>query len=143
MAADAGDGVPSDALRRDFEGLRTTSVLFQLQARCFSYCQLVHFHHTGEDVSLFPAARRAAPHLTTLVDRLEADHRAVAVLLDDVEAAADALDDNAAGEGRQRLAAALLTLSTDLSDHLQREEETLGPVLATWDRWPFENASGA
>ena len=34
---------------------------------------------------MFPALRRSNPDLTAVVDKLEADHRAISALLDEVE----------------------------------------------------------
>jgi hypothetical protein len=77
--------------------------------------------------------RRTAPHLSATVDRLEADHRVVSALLDRVEELADGLDDQ---PNRQDLVLALTRLSTDLLEHLAFEEESIGPVLNSWERWP-------
>jgi hemerythrin-like domain-containing protein len=107
--------------------------LFQLRANCLGYCQIVHSHHGHEDALLFPAVRRTAPHLSATVDRLEADHRVVSALLDRVEELADGLDDQ---PNRQDLVLALTRLSTDLLEHLAFEEESIGPVLNSWERWP-------
>ena len=46
----------------------------------------MHTHHTIEDVALFPAIRHSKPELGSVVDRLEADHRKVLHLLDEIEA---------------------------------------------------------
>ena len=102
---------------------------------CLRYCAFVHEHHTNEDVALFPAVRRSAPQLGATVDRLESDHRVVAGLLDEIEAAARDLDGAAAARGR--LVEALGTLSAHLLEHLAFEEEALAPVLASWKAWPF------
>ncbi|MCW6006032.1 hemerythrin domain-containing protein [Micromonospora sp. CPCC 205371] len=83
---------------------------------------------------LFPAVRRAAPHLAATIDQLEADHRAVSDLLDRIEATAHDLGNDDAARGR--LVEALETLTTHLHDHLAFEERSLAPVLRTWTRWP-------
>ncbi|MDG6102156.1 hemerythrin domain-containing protein [Dactylosporangium aurantiacum] len=134
LAADAARGAPAPAIEEGLRGLRTQGGLFQLRVNCLRYCRFVHEHHTNEDVALFPAVRRAAPQLAATVDRLEADHRAVAGLLDEIEAAAG---DLAAAGARTRLVEALDTLSAHLLAHLAFEEEALAPVLATWTAWPF------
>lgn len=129
-------GAPATHLRDDLERLASRSPLFQLKVNCLRYCQLVHAHHGAEDVALFPAVRRSAPDLGAVVDRLEADHRVVSDLLDEVEAAARQLDGANSANARARLVDALTTLSSHLLDHLDREEEALAPVLLTWDHWP-------
>ena len=71
---------------------------------------------------LFPAVRRAAPHLAAVVDRLEADHREVSATLDEIEALAHELDD---AKARAALVEALTRLSGGLLEHLAYEEETI------------------
>jgi hypothetical protein len=136
LADAAMAGAPTDQLRDELGRLASRSPLFQLKVNCLRYCQLVHAHHGGEDVVLFPAVRRSAPHLSAVVDRLEADHRVVSDLLDEVEAAAHQLDAAASAAARTRLVGALNGLSAHLLDHLDREEEALAPVLLTWASWP-------
>ena len=82
---------------------------------------------------LFPAVRRAAPHLAATVDRLEADHREVSAVLHEIEGLTHDLDESSA---RTALVEALTRLSTGLLVHLAYEEETIGPVLDSWDEWP-------
>jgi len=136
LAREAAGGAPAPGIQDGLRGLRTRGGLFQLRVNCLRYCQFVHEHHTNEDVALFPAVRRSAPRLGATVDRLEADHRAVADLLDEIEATARGLDDGD-GDARARLVEALEALSARLLEHLEFEEEALAPVLATWTAWPF------
>lgn len=133
LADAASAGAPAARLRDELGRLASRGPLFQLKVNCLGYCRLVHAHHGGEDAALFPAVRRGAPQLGAVVDRLEADHRIVSDLLDEVEAAASQLDDAGA---RTRLVDALTELSAQLLDHLDREEEVLAPVLLTWAHWP-------
>jgi iron-sulfur cluster repair protein YtfE (RIC family) len=86
---------------------------------------------------LFPALRRSNPALNPVVDKLEADHRAVSHQLDEIEAAAKALGLRAGPEARRRVVEALNALATDLLAHLEFEEENVSPTLRTWTRWPF------
>jgi len=141
LAREAASGAAAAELRKGLAQLDSRGLLFQLRANCLGYCQLVHRHHGAEDLALFPAVRRDAPHLASVLDRLEADHRTVSDLLDEVESAVDTLDDHGDGAapvdmGRFRLITALTTLSTHLLEHLDREEEALAPVLAGWERFP-------
>jgi len=131
-------GAPPADLRLELERLASRGPLFQLKATCLGYCRVVHSHHGREDDTLFPAVRRSAPHLGDLVDRLEADHRVVSDLLDQVETAALQLDTADLADARTRLVDALSTLSDRLLEHLDREEEALGPVFLTWGQWPSE-----
>jgi hypothetical protein len=134
LAADANAGAGAAALRHGVSRLRTTGVLFQLRVNCLHACGFVHLHHRGESAMLFPAVRKAAPELNPVVDRLEADHRKVSDLLDEVEAAAESAADH---QSRRRLADALEVLSAHLFEHLAYEEKVLAPVINSWKRWPF------
>jgi Hemerythrin HHE cation binding domain len=141
LAADAVAGAPPATLRETVDQFASRSLLFQLRARCLGYCRLVHAHHSGEDGLLFPVVRRSAPQLGAVLDRLQADHRVVSDILDDIEAAAQRLDDTAAPAIRTRLVDALGGLSDHLLEHLDVEERALVPVLLTWERWPEEVSS--
>jgi hemerythrin superfamily protein len=132
-------GASTAHLRDTLDQLGARSPLFQLKVNCLRYCELVHAHHGAEDVSLFPAVRASAPELGAVVDRLEADHRLVSDLLDQVEVAVAQLHDAEATAARQRLADVLTALSRHLLEHLDVEEEALAPVFMTWQSWPPNN----
>ena len=85
---------------------------------------------------MFPALRRSNPALTAVVDKLEADHRAISDLLDDVERASRDLDDTAGNPAREHLVAALGRLEEDLLTHLALEEESIAATMRSWDQWP-------
>jgi hemerythrin-like domain-containing protein len=96
----------------------------------------VHHHHRAESVLLFPALRRANPELSPVVDKLEADHARVAVLLDDVTGAAGDLADDDSPAARRQLSAALQVLSDVLLAHLAYEEENIAGTLRGMPGWP-------
>lgn len=133
LAAEAAAGQPASTIRRGVRALASASPIWQLKAGCLRHCRFVHSHHSHESYLLFPALRQANPALNPVVDKLEADHDHVAKLLDDVEAAAQELDEETA---RDRLVTALDTLHTHLLDHLAYEEEHISDTLRTFTRWP-------
>jgi hypothetical protein len=136
LAGAVARGAPPGDLRTAVGRLAVRNPQLRLGVECLRYCRFVHAHHGGEDTVLFPAVRRSAPHLGTVVDRLEADHRLVSDLLDAVEAAAGQLDGpDPAGAGT-RLVDALDVLSRHLLEHLDVEERVLEPVLLGWGQWP-------
>ncbi|GAA4557539.1 hemerythrin domain-containing protein [Planotetraspora kaengkrachanensis] len=138
LAADAAAGADASALRAGVDRLRSNGLLFQLRVNCLQACGFVHMHHRGEDAMLFPSVRAAAPELSAVVDKLEADHRVVSDLLDEVEDAAGAATGAAHDhKSRRRLVEALESLSRHLLDHLSYEEKMLAPVINRWKRWPF------
>jgi hemerythrin-like domain-containing protein len=103
---------------------------------CLYHCRVVHAHHGLEDADMFPALRRSNPALSAVVDKLEADHRAISDLLDDVEQSARDLDDTAANPARHQLVTALGRLETDLLAHLALEEESIAATMRSWEQWP-------
>ncbi len=129
------DGAPADEVRARIEELKSTSIVWTLRTNCLQYCGLVHSHHHGEDAMFFPGLRRVNPTLNAAIDKLEADHRVVAGLLDRVESAASRLT----GENttRDELAGALRGLGDLLLTHLDFEETTLAPTLRRLNGWPF------
>lgn len=129
LAAAAASGAPTARIRSGVKSLKTRGPLFELRATCLHHCHLVHAHHEGEDTGLFRSIRRAAPDLRATMDKLQADHRVVADLLDRVEGAARNLQNT--GDSRAQLVEALNVLSTELLAHLDFEEKALGPVLRT------------
>lgn len=138
LALDISDGASASFVRSAVEELQTRGPLWQLRVNCLQYCAHVHGHHNAESALLFPAVRATDPaRMSAVVDRLEADHRKVSDLLDEVEAAAREMTANDAAE-RRRLAGALTQLSDHLLDHLAYEEESIGPILRTWSRWPHQ-----
>jgi iron-sulfur cluster repair protein YtfE (RIC family) len=133
LAVRVADGASPQEVEVGLRALQSRGPLFQLRVNCLSYCQLLHSHHWHEDLSLFPEVRRVAPQLSDTVDRLEADHRAVAALLDTITGLAQGLD---RAENRPALVDALTTLSAHLLQHLEFEEQSLGPLLDSWKDWP-------
>ena len=92
LAVEVADGAAADDVVRQVRALETTGPLWRLRASCLHYCRFVHHHHRLEDRALFPELRRVNPSLGPVVDRLQEDHRRVAVLLEGVESAVEDLD---------------------------------------------------
>jgi iron-sulfur cluster repair protein YtfE (RIC family) len=136
LAVDVANGAAQDDVRAQVEALQSRGPLFQLRANCLYHCRFVHAHHGHEDAWLFPAVRRFAPGMGAVVDKLEADHRRVSDLLDDVESSARQLGGPDDVAGRRLLVGTLDELSRHLLEHLAFEEESLAPVLGAWDYWP-------
>ena len=135
LAEAVGHGLEPGELRDRIDDLRANGPLWQLKVNCLHYCRFVHSHHNVEDAALFPVLRRVNPDLDPVVDRLEADHRQVSVLLDEVEAAASDLTGDNHGEGRARVVAALEALGAALLDHLDFEERSIESTLARMGTW--------
>ncbi|HJQ47099.1 MAG TPA: hemerythrin domain-containing protein [Amycolatopsis sp.] len=84
-------------------------------------------HHMREDVDMFPQLRQFEPSLGPVLDRLQAEHHAIAELVEGVDRALVAFvggPDGAAG-----LRAAVEALSESLEAHLSCEERELTEPL--------------
>lgn len=136
LAADVASGASADQVRERIAEMRETSPISTLQVNCLYHCRVVHMHHGIEDADMFPALRRSNPDLGAVVDRLESDHRAISMLLDQVEASARDLDDTSTSHLRDRLVTALSDLATRLLEHLAFEEENVAATMRSWERWP-------
>jgi iron-sulfur cluster repair protein YtfE (RIC family) len=137
LAVQVAVGAAPERVKEQVATLQTTGPLWKLRTNCLYHCRFVHLHHHLEDAALFPALRDADARLGPVVDRLEADHRKVSDLLDEVEAATDALGVDDGAPARVRLVGALDELATDLLAHLEFEEEAIGPTLRGWTEWPL------
>lgn len=135
LAKDAAGIAPAAELRERLGELKESTMLWQLRFGCLNWCRFVHGHHGLEDRAIFSAIRRTDPALEPVVDRLESEHRGVAALLHEVEAAAEGLDDSGDEAGRMPLVAALGRLREVLLAHLAFEEESLEPALARMSSW--------
>jgi iron-sulfur cluster repair protein YtfE (RIC family) len=136
LAREVLSGLPAEEARERVEALKTNGPLWQLKVNCLRYCRFVHSHHNAEDALFFPTLRAANPDLAPVVDKLEADHRTVSDLLDEVEAAAGGLDEDD-DPSRTRLADGLKELAAELLVHLDFEELEAGPTIRSLDRHPF------
>ena len=136
LAEDAAGGAAPEEIRERVGALKSSSILWQLRLGCLRHCRFVEAHHGLEDRALFPVIRRVDPELGPVVDKLENDHRAVADLVHELEAAANDLegapDPDAA---RERVVAALTDLGTLLLEHLDYEERSLEGVLGRMPSW--------
>ena len=129
LATATSNGKPAHEVRAELDTLKTSGPLWKLKVNCLHYCRFVHAHHGAEDTKLFPALRAANPDLGPVVDRLEADHRRVSDLLDEVEEAADDLAADAEAETRTRVARGLDDLADHLLEHLDFEEESVAETM--------------
>jgi hypothetical protein len=136
LAVEVASGAPAAGITEQITALQTRSPIWTLQMNCLYHCRVVHAHHGLEDADMFPALRRSNPALSAVVDKLEADHRAISDLLDDVEQSARDLDDTAANPARHQLVTALGRLETDLLAHLALEEESIAATMRSWEQWP-------
>jgi len=119
-----------DAFRRELgliraEVARSGPVLgAQLRLNCLTLCRGLHGHHAMEDTAMFVGVGRQRPDLAPVLERLRAEHEAIAALL---AALQRVLGD--ADLDKATLQTETDRLTTELERHLHHEEETLIPVL--------------
>ena len=119
---------PSD-LHAEAHRLSSTGPLWQLKVNCLRYCQFVNGHLDQEDTSWLPSIVSADPSLAPVLERLDDEHRRIAVELAEVAGAAATLTDAEGGDARRRVIDALNALADDLTEHLAYEELSIGPTL--------------
>ncbi|MFP3988984.1 hemerythrin domain-containing protein [Streptomyces sp. E11-3] len=96
----------------------------------------LHAHHTAEDDALWPALRRrlaGRPKDLALLEAMEAEHTAIAPLIEAIDAA---LADPEVS--RLRLGVLTDALTTGLAGHLQHEEDAALPLVRralTAEQW--------
>lgn len=131
------DALPGDALKFVHDSFRRELALIrvevnesgswlgpQLRMNCLTICHSLHAHHETEDGYIFPGIAEQSPELAAVVDRLMEEHKAIAVLVDQ-------LKEVLAGTSTDRTAlrAEVNRLITELERHLDYEEKHLIPVL--------------
>jgi hypothetical protein len=135
LAARAADGLAPSQLREQLDALKRGSVLWRLQVSCLRYCSFVHLHHHAEDVEFFLELRATNPAIGSVIDRLQAEHRRVALDLDAVEAAANSLQREETEHARQAVVEALRALERNLLAHLDFEERSLEATVRRMRDW--------
>jgi len=96
----------------------------QLRVNCLTLCRGLHGHHTKEDAGMFPGVGRQRPDLAPVLERLRAEHEAIAVRLAHLQRVLGDADLD-----RDTLRAEVERLTTELEGHLDYEEDQLIPVL--------------
>jgi Hemerythrin HHE cation binding domain len=91
LASKVAAGAPPDEIKEQVKTLKTNSYVWKVRVNCLYYCQLVHSHHSGESIQLFPAVCRQNVEIGSIVDKLEDDQRKISTFLDNVESNADTL----------------------------------------------------
>ncbi|MFF3641222.1 nitroreductase/quinone reductase family protein [Streptomyces sp. NPDC002564] len=103
----------------------------QIRQHCLAFCDALEFHHTGEDAHLFPTMAGYHPELRDTFDRLAEEHRTIAR----IQGRLAGLLAHVGEAEPTRFRAELEAMSDELTAHLDYEEESLLPILATLP-WP-------
>lgn len=101
---------------------------------------LLHVHHHGEDLHLYPLLRERAGLDRELLDRMEAQHLEVGDALEAIQADLATWADTADGPTGERIAERIERVLPVLDEHLAEEERHVLPLAARtvsqteWDK---------
>ncbi|WP_395369043.1 nitroreductase/quinone reductase family protein [Streptomyces tubercidicus] len=131
-ASSAGGALKAvhDGFRRELALIRKEIVASgpglgaQLRVNCLTLCQGLTNHHTGEGAGMFPMLGRNHPELAPALERLQEEHKKLAVLLAALQKIISTPDADP-----QQVLAEVERLTKEVEDHLTYEEEQLIPVL--------------
>lgn len=137
------------ALRRDLERLEAVTRAELPDDRRTALCRHVtwmldflHHHHVGEDEGVWPRLLAKRPDLAPLVDRMTAEHEALAAASDRLRSASDAFAADGSAEARARLHDATLAMQEATLPHLEHEErEAIPLVVETFDADDWDHLS--
>ncbi|MGN9811697.1 nitroreductase/quinone reductase family protein [Micromonospora sp. BQ11] len=119
-----------DAFRRELALIRDEidasgpRVGAQLRVNCLTLCAGLHHHHRMEDQGLFAWLAVERPDLVEVRQRLDAEHRAMAALLEQLQAVLATPQPD-----REALRRDVARLTGQVEAHLAYEEEHLVPLL--------------
>jgi hemerythrin-like domain-containing protein len=104
------------------------------------YAAVLHHHHHTEDTVVFPALVAVRPHLTALVDKLEADHKNLVAALDATDSAVAAFTSQPDRTTQREMHNSIVAVRDEFFPHLDVEDAEVIPALAEaippkdWDR---------
>lgn len=92
---------------------------------------LLHSHHEGEDELLTPRLVERRPESADVITRIAAQHDTVLAALRAVEAALPEWQAAPTSDATEALSARMASLNSQLSEHLDEEEQQILPIAAT------------
>lgn len=126
--ASAGEVDPT-AVRDQVESMALVTNYRRFGNICGQYCQLIHKHHTIEDRALFPALSRRSPALKAVVERLEAEHEHVHLLIEMLVTAIIDLNEHADRQHFENAVEIFRALEKLLLSHFRYEEDAIIDAL--------------
>jgi hypothetical protein len=91
---------------------------------------VLHVHHHGEDIHLYPLLEQRVSFEQELVDRMEAQHKEVSDHLDAIEADLTVWSSSADAGVGERIASRIEQMMPTLDIHLAEEEDLILPIAA-------------
>ena len=101
--------------------------------------RLLHIHHEGEDIALWPLLHERAPEAEELVRRMEREHADLGSALETADSAVPRWQSDPTAAAREAAAAAIEAIDRVLVAHLAEEETEVLPIaertltLAEWE----------
>lgn len=124
---------PLGLMREAVDKLQIARNYSMFGAVCGRECQMLTFHHTGEDTQMFPAIRSLEPSLARVIDKLAAEHLVIHALIDELQAGADAIAEHPDADTFERLVATFDDLEEIVRSHFGYEETELAEALGVHD----------
>jgi hypothetical protein len=95
----------------------------------FDVLQVLHHHHEGEDLLLWPKLRDRAPDEQAILDEMEADHIRLGAALDQLTTDLAEFTATAGAAQGAQLAQGLKSLQPEMTAHLDQEEQRILPLV--------------
>lgn len=122
------------AVRGELATMTLRANAWTLGGLCQGQCRILAQHHSMEGDAIFPHLREQHGGLGDVLDRLDAEHRAIHVLLDGIDTALVALATDPAD--LEPITAAVDLLTDTLLSHFDYEERQLVGPLARFGFFP-------
>lgn len=120
----------ADGLAAAVRGMPMAQNLELFGTACGVSCKAITTHHQIEDHHLYPQlGARQNPALDVVLARLRQEHRLLEDLIEDLAAAAEALEAGGDPAAFDRCAAAFAALDSAVRSHFRYEEDAIGPAL--------------
>ncbi|HXC19648.1 MAG TPA: hemerythrin domain-containing protein [Acidimicrobiales bacterium] len=91
---------------------------------------MLHHHHEGEDMILYPLLVQRVPDHATRTEQIDHEHQVVKGAIDHAQAACAAWRRTPTSDSAEELAASLDALNASLLPHLDNEEREIVPLAA-------------
>src|SRR5262249_7078734 len=94
------------------------------------YAAVLHHHHHTEDTVAFPALIAVRPHMASLINDLEEDHRKLVAHVDAVNSAVTAFEKKPEASTQRELHDSMVAVRDEFFPHLDIEDTKVIPVFA-------------
>lgn len=96
------------------------------------YSAILEYHHHNEDHDEFPVLIGYYPDIKPLIEEFGADHFKIVTVLEEIDGAVRAFEQDPDDSGRDRINAGVVELRDLFSPRLDREDADVIPMYAQW-----------